>query len=121
VTPGEVTRPPLRVAGRTVATDELGYLLDPDDWTPQVAEAIARIEGVALQPDHWAVLELVREGFKRKHSIPEPRSLLEGMAGVLGPERATHGYLHRLFPCGYGSQACKIAGMRMPRKVMLDP
>ena len=30
------------------------------------------------------------------------------------------GYLHRLFPHGDGPELCKIAGMTMPRKVMLD-
>jgi tRNA 2-thiouridine synthesizing protein E len=29
-------------------------------------------------------------------------------------------YLYQLFPRGYGQQACKFAGMRKPRKLMLD-
>jgi len=28
--------------------------------------------------------------------------------------------LYALFPYGYGQQACKIAGMRKPLKLMLD-
>jgi len=42
------------------------------------------------------------------------------MRAVLGEDRASRRYLHRLFPYGYGCQVCKIAGMTMPRKVMLD-
>ncbi len=34
--------------------------------------------------------------------------------------KASRSYLHSLFPYGYGVQLCKIAGMTMPRKVMLD-
>lgn len=37
-----------------------------------------------------------------------------------GKEPATRKYLYDLFPYGYGQQACEIAGMRMPRKLMLD-
>jgi tRNA 2-thiouridine synthesizing protein E len=115
-----VTRPPLRVGGRTLPTDDLGYLLDPGDWSPEVAEAIAAIEGIALQREHWAVLDLVRAAVTGHQDAPEGRALLATMAAILGPERATRGYLQRLFPCGYGPQVCKIAGMRMPRALLLD-
>ena len=120
MTAGQVTRPPLRVGGRTLPTDDLGYLLDPGDWSPEVADAIAAIEGIALQREHWAVLDLVRAAVKGHQDAPDGRVLLAGMAGVLGPDRATRGYLHQLFPCGYGPQVCKIAGMRMPRTLLLD-
>ena len=36
------------------------------------------------------------------------------------PEKATRKFLYTLFPYGYGQQACKIAGMRKPLKLMLD-
>jgi len=29
-------------------------------------------------------------------------------------------YIYNLFPYGYGQQACKIAGMREPKKLWLD-
>jgi len=35
-------------------------------------------------------------------------------------DKATLRYLYQLFPRGYGQQACKFAGMREPRKLMLD-
>ena len=38
----------------------------------------------------------------------------------LDPALATRKALHRPLPCGYGSRLCRIAGMRMPRKVILD-
>jgi tRNA 2-thiouridine synthesizing protein E len=42
------------------------------------------------------------------------------METIWGRDRANRRYLYRLFPRGYGQQACKIAGMRKPRKLMLD-
>jgi tRNA 2-thiouridine synthesizing protein E len=32
----------------------------------------------------------------------------------------THEYLYKLFPYGYAIQACRIAGTRVPLKIMLD-
>jgi tRNA 2-thiouridine synthesizing protein E len=32
----------------------------------------------------------------------------------------TRNYVYKLFPYGYGQQACKIAGMRKPLKLLLD-
>ena len=37
-----------------------------------------------------------------------------------GKEKATRKYIYSMFPYGYGQQACKIAGMRVPLKLLLD-
>jgi len=34
--------------------------------------------------------------------------------------KSTRRYIYKLFPYGYGQQACKIAGMRQPKKLWLD-
>jgi tRNA 2-thiouridine synthesizing protein E len=52
--------------------------------------------------------------------LPEARHLLKAMRDRLGAQKASRRYVHSLFPYGYGPQLCKIAGMTMPRKVMLD-
>ncbi|MGD8843492.1 MAG: TusE/DsrC/DsvC family sulfur relay protein [Gammaproteobacteria bacterium] len=52
--------------------------------------------------------------------MPEARHLLKAMRDRLGAQKASRRYVHSLFPYGYGPQLCKIAGMTMPRKVMLD-
>lgn len=116
----EVLAQPLEVAGRTIATDHLGYLLDPADWAPAVADVIAAREGLVLGEEHLAVIALVRGHYERCHALPEARTLLQGMREVLGEARATRRHLYALFPCGYGAQVCKVAGMTMPREVMLD-
>jgi tRNA 2-thiouridine synthesizing protein E len=116
----EVLTQPLEVGGRVIATDHLGYLLDPADWDRAVAEVIGAREGLTLGEEHVAVIALVREHYERCQAVPEARTLLKGMRGVLGEARATRRYLHALFPYGYGPQLCKVAGMTMPRKVILD-
>ena len=116
----EVRAQPLMVGGRRIETDQLGYLLDPMDWTPEIAETIAALENIALGEEHWIVIRLVREHFEQRHTLPEARTLLKRMREAMDEDRATGKYLHQLFPYGYGRQVCKIAGMRMPLKVMLD-
>ena len=37
-----------------------------------------------------------------------------------GVEKSSRKYVYDLFPYGYGQQACKIAGMRQPKKLWLD-
>jgi tRNA 2-thiouridine synthesizing protein E len=116
----EVLAEPLAVGGRRIATDHLGYLLDPREWDQAVAQAIAAREGLTLGEEHLKVIALVREHYERCQAVPEARTLLKGMRSTLGEDRATRRYLQALFPYGYGPQVCKMAGMTMPRKVMLD-
>jgi tRNA 2-thiouridine synthesizing protein E len=108
------------VGGRSIATDQLGYLLDPSDWDEQVALVMAEREGIVLGDDHWQMIHFVRDWFADRRSVPEARWLPKAMKQQLGEEKGTRRYLHRLFPHGYGPGLCKIAGMTMPRKVMLD-
>ncbi len=106
--------------GRLIATDQLGYLLDPSEWNPTVGGTLAQREGIELGPDHWAMIMFVRDWYAERQAVPEARWLLKGMKEKLGEDKGTRKYLHRLFPHGYGPELCKIAGMTMPRKVMLD-
>ncbi len=110
----------IEVGGRMLATDALGYLLDPAEWTPFVAEALAQREDIALGTDHWVMINFVRAWYEDRQVVPEARWLLKAMKAQLGEDKGTRRYLHRLFPHGYGPELCKIAGMTMPRKVMLD-
>jgi tRNA 2-thiouridine synthesizing protein E len=106
--------------GRTIETDLLGYLLDPSDWERELAVDLAANEGIELNEDHWCMIDFVRDWYEQRHAVPEARWLLKAMRERLGPEKGTRKYLHRLFPHGYGPELCKIAGMTMPRKLMLD-
>ncbi|HQU15252.1 MAG: hypothetical protein B7Z66_09015 [Chromatiales bacterium 21-64-14] len=111
---------PIQVDGKTLATDQEGFLLDPSEWNRGVAEFIAQGENLDLTADRWTVVEFVREYFEERQTVPEARTVLKMMGERLGKERGTRRALHDLFPYGYGQQACKIAGMRKPLKLMLD-
>ncbi len=108
------------VNGRELLTDEEGYLEDPSQWDRDVALAIAARERLELNQERWAIVNYVREYFDTQHKVPEARTLLKAMETLFDKSRATRKFLYQLFPYGYGQQACKIAGMRKPRKLMLD-
>lgn len=110
----------LEVNGRTINTDNEGFLLNPDDWDHAVAEVIAAQEKIDMSEDHWQVVTLVREHLEYNQCVPEARILLRALAAEIGKDKATRRYLYNLFPYGYGQQACKIAGTRKPLKLMLD-
>ncbi len=110
----------LHVNSRTVETDDEGYLLNPADWDTEVADTIARQENLEMIEHRWEVVNFVRKYYEERQSVPEARVLLKNMQAVLGKEKGTRKYLYELFPYGYGQQACKIAGMRKPLKLMLD-
>ena len=108
------------VNGRTVETDNEGFLLDPDDWNQSLAEVIAAHEKIEMTENHWQVIKMVREHLEYSQCVPEARILLRTLAAEIGKKKATRRYLYDLFPYGYGQQACKIAGTRKPLKLMLD-
>lgn len=111
---------PLTVHGRVLATDEEGFLEDTSDWDRDVAQEIANKENLDLNDERWRIVQYVRDYFETQHKVPEARTLLKAMEQLFDKECATRKYLYQLFPYGYGQQACKIAGMRKPRKLMLD-
>lgn len=97
------------------ATDAEGYLVDPSEWTPEVAEEIARREGVELTDEHWQVLKFMRDYYDEHKIAADARFVIKYLAEDLGKGRQARSELYRLFPYGYMQQACKIAGMRRPR------
>lgn len=108
------------INGKILETDEEGFLIDPSEWNPEVAEQIAKIEQLELTENRWLVVNFVRTYFEERHTVPEARVVLKNLEKAIGKEQATRKYLQQLFPYGYGQQACKIAGMHKPRKLMLD-
>ena len=107
-----------------VEKDDDGFLLDPDDWTEELAASIAEEfsmpKGSALTKEQWNLIHIIREYYYDNGSVPELRKILKQLKAQLGPEKATRKYVYALFPYGYGQQGCKIAGMRQPKKLWLD-
>ena len=107
---------PLKKAAAALpATDDEGYLIDPDLWSDEVAVALARKEGIELTELHWRVLRYMRGYLDEHQLIPDARFVIWFLEKEVGLGDAARQRLFELFPYGYVKQACKIAGMRRPR------
>ncbi len=95
------------IASKEVEVNDEGYLVNPDDWTPEIAQAIAEEMGIALTDRHWEIIHFVRNYYKEKGTSPTLRQISKG-AGVPTKE------LFQLFPKGPGKKVARIAGVPKP-------
>lgn len=93
--------------------DAEGYLVEPLDWSEEVAQELARQENIQLDEDHWDVLRFMRTYYDEHQVAPDARYVIKHLTDRLGT--AARNKLFDLFPYGYVKQACKIAGMKRPR------
>ena len=100
--------------GKSYETDEEGYLLNLSDWDEDVAKFLAEQEKVDLGPNHWEVVNFLREYYNEYQIAPAIRVLTKAIGKKLGADKGNNKYLYELFPYGPAKQACKIAGLPKP-------
>lgn len=106
--------PNIDVAGKSIETDEEGYLVNLSDWSDEVAKEIARAENIDMSDSHWEVVNFLREYYEEFQIAPAVRVLTKAIGKKLGPDKGNSQYLYELFPYGPAKQACKIAGLPKP-------
>ncbi|MBI5920849.1 MAG: TusE/DsrC/DsvC family sulfur relay protein [Betaproteobacteria bacterium] len=102
------------INGKSLETDEEGYLVNLSDWTEDTAQFLAQQENVELSPNHWEVINFLREYYTEFQIAPAVRVLTKAIGKKLGPDKGNSQYLYELFPYGPAKQACKIAGLPKP-------
>lgn len=99
-----------------VSRDSEGYLIDPEDWNEDIANELAREEGIELNEKYWPVLNIIRDYYNENQIIPDIRHVMKFLAKEHGyDKKEVKKIIFNLFPYGYVKQACKIAGMKRPR------
>ena len=97
------------IAGATVELNDEGFLVDPSQWTDEMAVEPARREGIdPLTERHWQIIRFMREQYETTGTGPTVR-VLGKTSGVPIKE------LYQLFPKGPAKVAAKIAGIPKPR------
>lgn len=92
-----------------VSLDAEGFMTDPNQWTPEIAEAMAEEEGIApLTERHWKVINWVREEAARTGEFPSLRAISK-RSGVDTKE------LYELFPKGPARKIARCAGYPKPK------
>ncbi|WP_249584559.1 TusE/DsrC/DsvC family sulfur relay protein [Pseudomonas viridiflava] len=104
----------LIVAGRTLELDKDGFLKDLNDWSMDVAHALAGEEGLTLTAEHVEILELLRAFYAEFQLSPATRPLIKYTALKLGAEKGNSMHLNRLFNGTPAKLAAKLAGLPKP-------
>ena len=95
--------------GAPVDLDPEGFFLVPEQWKPEMADEIARENGIETLTDrHRQVIDYMRATYLDTGSAPSIRTLGKA-SGVPVKE------LYQLFPKGPAKLAAKIAGIPKPR------
>ncbi len=97
------------VAGQERVFDAEGFLLDPYEWTEEVAMALARESGISVLTDlQWQVIRFLRTYYLENGRAPLNRQIKSG-TGLSLME------IESLFPEGIKQGARRLAGLPNPR------
>jgi TusE/DsrC/DsvC family sulfur relay protein len=112
----------LTVNGKTLETDQEGYLLDRNDWDQEVMQAlIAEHEAEGHKPLSETAIGLVgyvRESFEEKQTIPTMHELINELGRREGESfteaQDFKNFLYGMFPHGPIQKLAKLAGLPNP-------
>jgi tRNA 2-thiouridine synthesizing protein E len=77
----------IEINGTTFETDEEGYLVNLADWNEDIANVIAKTENVDMTPNHWEVVNFLRDYYNEYQIAPAVRVLTKAIGKQLGPEK----------------------------------
>lgn len=94
--------------------DDEGYLLALEHWSPDLADYLAKAEGLVLTEAHWELIYLVRDFYQRYQQSPAMRPLVKATAQTLGADKGKSIYLMSLFPGSPAKRIARLAGLPKP-------
>jgi tRNA 2-thiouridine synthesizing protein E len=101
----------IEVDGKTLETTDNGYLVNQEDWSEAVAEAIAKIDELELTEQHWDIVSYLRdEHYNNGGNEPNERTILKDMGKKWGSKPSSKD-MYKLFPGMPSKQGRKIAGL----------
>jgi TusE/DsrC/DsvC family sulfur relay protein len=95
------------IAGAEVQVDGEGFMTEYDEWTEDIAEALATNIGIELGESHWQVIKFLREDYKEQGETPMLRRV-SNVGDVSTKE------LFQLFPKKPAKKMSYIAGVPKP-------
>jgi tRNA 2-thiouridine synthesizing protein E len=90
-----------------VEFDQDGFMVDPNAWNEEIANAIATKLGITLTDRHWIVINFARKEFEANGEAPTLRRITK-TTDVNTKE------LYKLFPGGPAKTAARISGLGKP-------
>ena len=107
----------MNVNGKEIETTDSGFLVSLEDWNKEVAEEIAKDEGIELTDKHWDVINYLRDEFVNNNgNLPNTRNMVKAMAKAWGEKKIDAKVLYDLFPGDPSKQAGRIGGLPESRR-----
>ena len=94
-----------------VQTDADGYLSNPDDWSEELAQQIAKQFRIVLTEEHWKVLHTAR-------AIERETGASPGLRKISRRSETPIKSIYKLFPDGPAKLIAKIAGIPKPKSCL---
>ncbi|MCK5221849.1 MAG: TusE/DsrC/DsvC family sulfur relay protein [Candidatus Aminicenantes bacterium] len=95
------------IAGVTIDFDESGYMAKFEDWSKEIATALAKENGIGeLTPKHWEVIEYIQKEVQNGAALSIRKI---GKSGVVDIKE-----FYSLFPDGPLKKATLISGVPKP-------
>ena len=95
------------IAGKEVQLTENGFLVDPQDWTREMALEIAKEEGIEIMTEaHWGIIDFCRQEGLEAGKAPSLRAIVNGTGVSMKA-------LFELFPKSPDKKVALISGLRM--------
>ena len=96
----------IEVSGSIIELTDEGFLSDPSVWTKDVANALAKEEGIELTDKHFEVFDYLRKQFNTGEALTIRKVGKSGIVDIKG--------LYELFPGGPLKKSSKIGGIPKP-------
>jgi TusE/DsrC/DsvC family sulfur relay protein len=103
--------------GKTIETNENGYLNNLEDWSEGLAQVIANEEGLGeLTEKHWDIINYLRDEYiNNAQNQPNERTILKAMSDKWGG-KVIQKDTFSLFPLMPSKQGGKVAGLPESRR-----
>lgn len=104
----------MMVVNKLIELDDEGYLVKLQDWSHEVAEALAEKESITLTEVHWTIINLLRQFYQQYELSPANRALIKYLSQHIDTAQVNSLTLNLLFKGSPAKLAAKLAGLPKP-------
>jgi tRNA 2-thiouridine synthesizing protein E len=106
----------IEIGGKSIETTPGGYLINHEDWSKELAELIAKEEGLELTEKHWDLIDFLRDEYiNHAGNQPNTRAIVKAMSDKWN-EKIGQKDIYELFPKDPSKQGGRIAGLPESRR-----
>ena len=113
--PERVSTSETEFLGKKIQLYSTGNLVDQNEWSPELADHLAKLENIELTDAHWLVITFLRTFYFQYAVTPMVNLLIKHLAEEFDTTISDEKRLYELFPKGPSRQGSQIAGLPAPQ------